>query len=417
MKIQTKKIFNLIEYGIALFIVLDCRSVYTVMTGVSLPIQSIVIVLCTVYFLLNFCLNKKGLARSQVKIVAFLLLYFVVFFGVNVLYTSGRVDFIIRFPMFMGLLLLCSHKNEDPDFMTRLLLKYSNIIVLLALISLFFWGFGSVLRMIPAADDISYYWGTLRESRSYLGLYFETNKDLFLFKELYRNNGVFTEAPMHALNLSIALAVIMFIDKKNSDKMLCKKSIVLIAAIISTISLTGIGCVVIAYIVKILFGREDRYRMRKLLLSCTLIMGVMFFLPSLLMRKTETMSYSYRIDDYIVGFRAWCDNLIFGGGYGVRNYINYLSEWRRNNTGYSNSLLWILSQGGIWLFLVYAVPCIAIFIKNCREKRRTETFFLLVILYLMLSTSFAYQMILVLIVSRWIWNVSTEVFFRKRCVG
>lgn len=263
------------------------------------------------------------------------------------MWTSGKSDFLIRFPIFITLLLLCSSVNDSEDFMTRILTKYSDIMAILGAISLIFWLFGSTLNILSSTGTFTYYWGIERTANSYFGLYFETNKDGFLFYNLYRNNGIFTEGPMHSLNLSLALAISTFIDKRNLHKKGVIKEFVLILSICSAVSVTGVGCIALIYIIRYLFGGNGKHKSDRTIFAFVLIIVASQVLGQLLEMKSTTNSYSYRIDDYIVGFRVWIDNIIFGGGYGVRNYINYLSAWRADNTGYSNSFFWILSQGGI----------------------------------------------------------------------
>ncbi len=407
LHIKKIKISTIFEYCLALFIILDCRSVYTVATSMSLPIEEMVICFCLVILIAKFIRGngKRLFDRKQLTLIVILLIFCGVFFVFNVMWTSGRSDFLIRFPIFISLLLLCSSVNESEAFMTRILIKYSDVMAILGAISLIFWLCGSTLNILSSTGTLTYYWGIERTANSYFGLYFETNKDSFLFYNLYRNNGIFTEGPMHSLNLSLALAISTFIDKRNLHKTGVIKNLVLILSICSAISVTGIGFIVLIYVIKYLFGTDRRHKAGQTIFAFVLIIVASQVLGQLLDLKSTTNSYSYRIDDYVVGFRAWLDNIIFGGGYGVRTYIDYLSAWRANNTGYSNSFFWILSQGGIWLFLFYFLPSVFEIRLSSRRKDKGELLFLIAVWYLIFTTSFAYQMILILILTRWLWQI------------
>lgn len=398
IKIIRFGLLNLIEYMLVVFIILECRSVYSVSLDYHIPIDLIVI-------LLTFLLVLYGLVTGMIRIkknsaaVAFMLIaYLIVFFLFNVIWTSNRMDFIYKFFLFLPIITILENAEEGTSLAFDLLKKYAFVMVLLSAFSLFFWLFGSLLKIVPATGTIHYYWAIKRISNSYFGVYFENAKDTFLFLNLYRNSGIFTEAPMYSLNITLALAINIFISDSKA-KFLSKKNIVLILATISCVSLTGVGFIVVAVLAKNFFENKKGTTKKIIIVLVIVVVGIMG--QNIIDIKMSTNSYLVRIDDYIVGFQAWMDNFFFGGGYGIRNYQGYLKSWRSFNTGYSNSLFWILAQGGIYLFFIYLFPALLSLKRYIKNQERGKIILLLLVWYLIITTSFGYQFVLLLLVSLW----------------
>lgn len=398
IKIIRFGLLNLIEYMLVVFIILECRSVYLVSLDYHIPIDLIVILLT---FLLVLCGLVTGMIRIKKNSVAvsfMLVAYLIVFFLFNVIWTSNRMDFIYKFFLFLPIITMLENAEEGTSLAFDLLKKYVFVMVLLSAFSLFFWLFGSLLKIVPATGTIHYYWAIKRISNSYFGVYFENAKDTFLFQNLYRNSGIFTEAPMYSLNITLALAINIFISGSKA-KVFTKKNIILILATISCVSLTGLGFIVVAVLAKNFFENEKRTTKKIIIVLVIVVVGIMG--ENIIDIKMSTNSYLVRIDDYIVGFQAWIDNFFFGGGYGIRNYQGYLKSWRNFNTGYSNSLFWILAQGGIYLFLVYLFPALLSLKRYIKNQERGKIILLLLVWYLIITTSFGYQFVLLLLVSLW----------------
>ena len=76
----------------------------------------------------------------------------------------------------------------------------------------------------------------------------------------------------------------------------------------------------------------------------------------LLGNRLKTNSGSVRVDDYKAAFKTWIHgNIINGVGFGNEEAIrNYMSEFRENNKGLSNSLMVILAGPLMVDFKVYS---------------------------------------------------------------
>ncbi len=68
-------------------------------------------------------------------------------------------------------------KQQNSSGLSTLLLAFRDVVVLVAIVSLFFWLFASVFEIIPPTGQIYSNWtsdGTPKAVFSWLGLYFET---------------------------------------------------------------------------------------------------------------------------------------------------------------------------------------------------------------------------------------------------
>jgi hypothetical protein len=211
---------------------------------------------------------------------------------------------------------------------------------------------------------------------------------------------------MYSLNLSISLLVNLFIYK---NKIISPRNIVLIVAICSCISITGAVVAAIACVCRLMIDGKKKVSLGRVVGVVTAIILLVVF-ENLLDMKSETGSYLYRMNDYAIGFQAWMDNFFFGGGYGMRNYLDYLPTWRVSVTaqGYSNSLFWILAQCGIYLFMVYFIPAVVAMREYIKHKEYSYAVLCSCIWLLVITTSFGYQFILLLMIALWFEKIKEK---------
>lgn len=402
MRVSSKRnkfgLIDIIEYLLVIFIILECRSVYSVSLDYSIPIDLIVVILTLSLMLCGLFTRRIVITVKSAKLAIILVTYLMIFFVANVISTSAKYDFIYKFLLFLPLITIMKDTRYSENISVDLLKKYAAVMVLLSFASLFFWLFGSTLKVISPSGILHYYWGIERTANSYLGVYIESAKDTFLFTNLYRNNGIFAEAPMHSLNLTLALGINLFICDSKSSKIFSVKNTIIILTVLSSLSMTGLSVIIAAIMAKVFFEEEKGKSIKRVAVIIAII-AVGILSQGLIDLKSDTNSYLVRMNDYYVGFKAWMDNFFFGGGYGIRNYMNYLESWRSFNTGYSNSLFWILAQGGVYLFLVYFIPSLLAMKRYIQNRDMSKVIFLCLVWYLVFTTSFGYQFILLLLVS------------------
>ena len=421
MIINKKKIVGLLEYIIAICIVLDANTIWLDKNSTRKIINFIILCICIILiFIIDFNkeINKKKLISGSLLII-FLLFTNIIFIHLN-LNGDGLKLYIERFIVFLPLTTIYFiTRNKDMD--NNLIIKISNIIIILSILSLFFYIFGSNLNIITPNSKVLLDWGRERYINTYYNLHYEAQEIYVRGAKFIRNTGIFTEAPMYSFNLSIALMAQLFF----TTKVKTKKVILLIVTIFSTTSLTGIITVIVLISLKLLLIKSNRKLLR--LIKAGIFPVIIVFLISIGFifinekindsKSDERGSYSVRIDDFKIAYKAWEKNKYIGHGF-LRHDITqkYMSSSRLYDTGGSNSLIIILPQGGLYLMLLYLVPIlICIFVSIYRKDLNTFSEYIIAVL-LFLSTNIPYTYMMIYFLAKgWSMIIQNEenINFRK----
>ncbi len=391
------KVIAVLEYLLMLFFIIEFNTPYTYFPIVVNTIQVSCVIIILVLILIRF-------HRFKAEPLAFL-----VFIGalVPMLNVAGGkmiryiVLYLAIFPLLLHYLIpLIIKKYEDVK---KFFLRFSNIVFFLAIISLFFWYWGSMKEVIPYTALIPSNWSVDRFIPTYYGVYFETqtvdNPQTNI--SIIRNSGLFNEAPMYNMVLCTALAIERFFREKISKI----KIIVLIVTIVTTISSTGFFFLT-AYIIVIIFIRARQYR-KTLLILTPIIVGFVFFISSAIVenkKDTGEASYNSRVADIEKCISVGMDNPLFG-----LEIMHVADEFGGNkgNFGYSNSLFAIFAHGGIYLFSLYFICLFVIPVISLRRKIDWK-WSIMILFYLMLFTvtlsHYRYLTILFLSYSIAFWN-------------
>ena len=376
MRININRLFEKgAHYLFALAIILECHSIWTVTKGLEwFNNFNILLLAVSLIFCMLFSSTKTTNLKKSTIIVTFITIYLLLFWLLDSYRTAYFIKQIIILIICIFYIILYGQSKSQNTFSkgtnSPFWICYEDIIVAIACISLFFWIFGSCLGYIQPTGHVWSTWSTSKDTyvASYYGLYFETQEWKSLFSLLkYRNTAIFTEAPMASLNFSVALLIDLFIRNKKNTRNL----IILTVAIISTFSTTGYIVIILAYFAKLFFKKEQktyRWIVKHLVVVITLIIGV-GVIQSLINQKLGSISGSIRLDDFNAGFKAWTDHPMLGNGYGNGDAItHYISNFRRNNTGYSNSPMFILALGGIYLFFPFLFAAVKGISKMIKTK-------------------------------------------------
>jgi O-antigen ligase len=380
-----KKIFEYIE---VILLILTCSSVYYLTEYKNYHLVEILIVVSFLNLIISI-IGKTPKKEQITKIIVFCFFYYIImllFIVVNYSNLSNFIKlFLILLPIFY-----CQYKIYDNnECIKKILFKIPKVMTILAIISLVFYFIGSLANIIKPNGVITVFWGKLRTFPSYYGLHFNTQIISFLGNNIIRNTGLFPEAPMFSLNLTIALAIELFLVKEKSKY----RCMILAFTNFTTLSTTGIMAVCFMIIIKyLLTNRNSRiYAFSKLLIfpivAITLISISYYFLND----KMQSSSYDYRSDDYRAAYMAWLDHPIFGNGYNDATSIeNYMSFSR----GVSNSFMVILAEGGTYLFVIYLIPIIKAIHYGIRSENKNIIIFTGIIIYLFITTTFQYRPLL-----------------------
>lgn len=207
----------------------------------SVIVKEILLIILGSSIIVGVLLNLRNNARKilyAIITISLISLYFVVFKYLNkqtlmsdFYYYWISIIFIVLYVLFV--------EKSMKDTMK----KMDDVILLIAIISLLFWLFGSVMHLVHPNGSVFSYW-TDADAPSYYNLYFETQRGAFFGFDnvIIRNTAIFTEAPMSSLVFSTAFISELFLVK---SKQICRHVILLIA-IITTFSTSGYSVVVLA---------------------------------------------------------------------------------------------------------------------------------------------------------------------------
>ena len=372
---MSRKLSSFLEYLFFLLIVISTRSIFIhLLDGAHNDrIVKILILIVSMFILL---LNINSLRLEKKSLLGIVLYYIVsgalLFYNVLII-KDGILAFIFNIILLLPIFWIVCRVFYLNNRLVYLLHKYSDIVFIIASISLFFWLAGSLLDIIEPNSYLTSIWADEdgRLINGYYYLYFETQKINLLGFEGWRNTSIFVEGPIFNIVLLVAFVNLLFLDKR-SKKSINIKALIILVSIFSVLSTTGIFLSIFILLYKFYFRNKlTRKRIRLLLsLSPVLLYATILFLYNLALDKAQTGSASMRVDDIHAGIIAWLDSPIVGNGYThLEAIFKYMNMSIRHNTGYSNGILSTLVQGGITLFLIYFLPFILLFIKKGRDMK------------------------------------------------
>ena len=395
--------FMVLEYFLLILVILNCNTPYNSSTDFWLNLGYIiplVLFFVIIVFGILFGIRKAALNRWGVA--------FCLYFVAAVCYIAFRVDsnnffqFVFKFLISLPLFALLGYLEYDRFNNITLLHRYVNLMIFLAATSLFFWIFGTELRLIKPNMAINAFWGTAYRYEGYFGIYFERQYIYLFEKKFLRNEGIFNEAPMYALNLVFAIAVCLFLKNRNHQKkkyclgktgleITCPdwKIVLFSVSILTTFSTTGISMFLAIWVIDYL-TKDNRLTLKKTTISVVLVIIAAIIVNILLQDRASSESWDIRMMDYISGLNSWLSSPILGIGYGKTSNI-FSTGYLTQQVGYSNSLFLILSQGGILLASLFFGPHLSILVKSKNKQwlKRIKCFSVVVILEL-IFTIFAY---------------------------
>jgi hypothetical protein len=231
--------------------------------------------------------------------------------------------------------------------------------IVIAIISLIFYLFGSCLKLINPSSETLIEWSGVRYIPNYYNVYFEAQNIIMYGKEFSRNTGIFSEAPMYNFLLCIALMVQLFVKKKLSKVNI----IILMVTIFSTLSTTGVLVSSMLIILKLILARSKNIAnlTTKILILIAIMASASIIGNYFIQDKVNGSSGSYktRMDDLGNGIRSWKEHIFIGHGYGRQDLtMQYTSLNNRGTDGGSSGLMMVLPEGGIYLLSIYLIAVI-----------------------------------------------------------
>lgn len=378
---------NILEVLFAFCLVLNGNSVWlnikSTRNWFGRGLQILILLLMSILLLIHKF--KKNYLKNACFIFGGGSVYLIILGIVHPNSTNGLVGFTIISVAIISF----AYLYKSIGRMTDILYTYENIIVIIAIISIVFWIFGSVLKIIPISGYAMFNWtdsGLDKQINNYWGLYYETQWTFLQgYGMLTRNTAIFTEAPMCSLHFSFALLIEAFLK----EKLNFKKYVFFILAILTTFSTTGYLIVAITVFSRMIYIK-NKVRMVQYLkilgIPLSLISGLIASII-LIQLKLDSGSGILRLDDFVAGYKAWMENPLFGSGFG--NYdvlIRHMSFWRQSKTGFSNSIMQVLAYGGIYFGIVYMIPFVVGIYNAIHWKQYRHCVFIGGILFMFVFT-------------------------------
>lgn len=359
----------ILEYAFVLVSILQCNSVlYRDGNGDGNKIQFLWIILLFalgVYGVWELGIRKSNLLPLIKFIVVYILVY-IPFLVINYqrnAFSVGAVVLYLIIPIIGTIYFYSAIKMCRGEV---LLLRMKNVILILAMISLFFW----ILSLIGVPTN-SLTWITWGSTPHYVSGYFNIHyitqgATEFLGINSIRNTGIFVEAPMYSYILSLGMLISFFVDRTKS--LVTRERILLFITALSTTSTTGIITIILILVYYAIFLINNISKGVKITL-CILIVPVGAILVRLiLLDKVDSnwaSSSSIRANDFYAGFMAWKDHKFLGNGIdnyqSIMQYMDYRRLQFNQNSGFSSGMMKVLAYGGILNFLIYLIPTVSTF--------------------------------------------------------
>lgn len=406
-----KKIENFLETIVALTLVIDCNSIWAKQimpkaNSLLFYLSIFLLVLIVVKDILKnkemLVKNKKLFLRTGVAILIIDLMSFIFILFNNFNSNSFILKFILLFNLFV-ILLITKSINGQLD---NLLIKISNIICFFALISLILYFLGFIFKIISPNLQVLLNWGDERYVNSYYNLLYETQYFSIFGMRLVRNTGIFTEAPMYAFLLIIALTVQLFFYEIKLNK---TKISILAITTITTFSTIGIGSlsllIILYFLNQMKTGDYKKILKNKaviFIIACSFILSTVFIYQKIEDSRHKMGSYSIRMDDFKVGIEVWKKNKIFGAGYENYDFFKQHVDksLRGTDIGGSSGIMHIMMHGGIWLLILNVVPYLLCIYVSFKNKDNKNIIICLLFLALLLVTAVQYTFITIYLLAR-----------------
>lgn len=273
-------------------------------------------------------------------------------------YSLMRFSFPILIGLLIGLFI-------SADTFWRMLDKFIIIMIVIAIISLFFWIFGTMLHILIPSENVSFYWDVVMHARSYLGIYFEPlwqSTKLFGLNSI-RNCAIFAEPPMYGFLLCMAYSFYrMKLKQKNWIRL------IFIITILTTMGTTAIIYLLVFEIIAFGLNRNSSSLIQLIKFFVFIFVCIIagFVIYGLVSNKMASGSGSVRSDHLKVSLELFKTTFPFGCGIGNFTEFDRLVFYKQ---GLSIGLPSLFAQGGLGSVIVFLFPLIYLIITSIKTRQ------------------------------------------------
>ena len=391
---KTTVIRRILEYLLVFCIILEFNTPYLIFPEVKRMIQVFpIFILLGLLIISNYSITKK------VNILVFIYLVGALF-PMLALRDHNYPSYIIRYVLILPLLwMYLSHRKEfGSSVYNSLFLKYSNVMVIIAVASLVMWFLCSILQVVPATSFFPYEWGSSIDFiPTYWGVYFETQSIAPLGEKIWRNTGIFNEGPMYNMALCVAFIIEYFIQPFRSKTKLW----ILAIAIFTTFTTTGQFFLMGIGIWSVFNRMGRRYRILLLLVVPILLYFGYVVAGTLLANKKATGgedSMNLRTEDITWCMEAGMEHPMLGVGLTLREGE---SLWHGKTLGRSNSLFAVFARGGLFVLILYIGALLLIPYLYYRKYKDPKWFYAMFCFFLVFTVTVSFLNYLTLLFIAW----------------
>ena len=391
---KTTVIRRILEYLLVFCIILEFNTPYLIFPEVKRMIQVFpIFILLGLLIISNYSITKK------VNILVFIYLVGALF-PMLALRDHNYPSYIIRYVLILPLLwMYLSHRKEfGSSVYNSLFLKYSNVMVIIAVASLVMWFLCSILQVVPATSFFPYEWGSSIDFiPTYWGVYFETQSIAPLGEKIWRNTGIFNEGPMYNMASCVAFIIEYFIQPFRSKTKLW----ILAIAIFTTFTTTGQFFLMGIGIWSVFNRMGRRYRILLLLVVPILLYFGYVVAGTLLANKKATGgedSMNLRTEDITWCMEAGMEHPMLGVGLTLREGE---SLWHGKTLGRSNSLFAVFARGGLFVLILYIGALLLIPYLYYRKYKDPKWFYAMFCFFLVFTVTVSFLNYLTLLFIAW----------------
>lgn len=380
-----EKYKKVVEYLIAIVLVLSTAVIWTVGLNTFLTFD-----LCRYSFLFLGLMafttvSHLKISRNDIFKILVLVVYLLIYIAMNHYNYLAYFRFFLL-PTCVYLLYFVVDRGSNG-----VLQAFSNIVFILAGISLVLYVFGPLLGIISPTGRYAFHWAYNRSCNTYFNLLYESQN--YGYSIFTRNCGIFAEAPMYNMVLCISLAYELFLSKKTS----LLKQVVLSVAVISTLTTTGLICILLIGLLKymLLLSGKRGFTIGKVVLPVVVVLVIIVALNLLEMKAGSTIglnSTSTRSDHLSACLKAFFSHPFLGVGFNNEDAVLALSQYK---VGISVGLAYLLATGGIFLILPYIVISVNIVKATLARKDYGYLAFFITYLILFFLTAITYRPLMI----------------------
>ncbi len=388
---RTSVIRRILEYAVVFCIILEFNTPYLIFPVAKRMIQILpAIILVCLILMSNYSIRKKVNGWLFVYWVGSLIPMFVI--------KSHLDGYIFRYVIILPLLWLYLSLRKEIGYKSYLSLFFcfSNMMVILACISLAMWLSCSILHIFPSTGLFPSEWASnVSFIPTYWGIYFETQSVAPWGEWFHRNSGIFNEGPMHNMPLCVAFCIEYFLRPVRSKVRLS----ILTITILTTFTTTGQLFSLLILGLHLYKTSRGKLRAAIIILAPLLLFGGYMAATTLMENKKETggeESVDTRTKDITYCIEAGIKHPVLGVG------LVEKKKWKDlNNMGGSNSLFAVFAKGGIYVLALYLGALIFIPYMYYKKNKGTNFLFAMLFFFFLFTITISFLNYLTLLFIAW----------------